>query len=317
MKYNYSDLSPKQFEQLVLRFCFELFGIGTQVFADGPDGGRDARYEGVADIYPSKSQPWKGVTVIQAKHTIGYNEKFSDSGFFSANAVTSTIVKESVSVKKLVDENAVDNYILFSNRKLPANANEKILDYLAAHTGLQKANISLVGIEQMESWLKKFTQIPAAIDLNPFDMLLNLEPDELANIITAINEALPEIKGKDIKPNLTRIKFEDKNVLNQLEEEYSDLIKMRLSGLYEVEEFLSRPENESFQEMYETAAEEINAKITIFKRDEHRFSTVLEKIIELLIQRDNDCKKNKSLTRLMVYYMYYRCDIGEKYATSA
>lgn len=34
-------------------------------------------------------------------------------------------------------------------------------------------------------------------------------------------------------------------------------------------------------------------------------------MIELLIARDSDLHKNKKLTRIMVYYMYYNCDIGD------
>ena len=43
MKYAYEDLGEDQFENLIVCICKEIFGIGTQGFAKGPDGGRDAR----------------------------------------------------------------------------------------------------------------------------------------------------------------------------------------------------------------------------------------------------------------------------------
>lgn len=69
MKYAYENLSPEQFETLVTLICQELLGISVQGFATGPDGGRDARFEGTAQLHPSVSEPWKDRVVIQAKHT--------------------------------------------------------------------------------------------------------------------------------------------------------------------------------------------------------------------------------------------------------
>ncbi|MCK6596454.1 MAG: restriction endonuclease, partial [Bacteriovoracaceae bacterium] len=74
MKFAYEDLHHKQFEELVVLICRKLFGISVQNFSDGADGGRDSRFSGTAENYPSKASPWNGKTVIQAKHTNGYNK---------------------------------------------------------------------------------------------------------------------------------------------------------------------------------------------------------------------------------------------------
>ena len=46
MKYAYHDLSPDQFESLVVAVCQFLLGAAVQGFATGRDGGRDAKFMG-------------------------------------------------------------------------------------------------------------------------------------------------------------------------------------------------------------------------------------------------------------------------------
>lgn len=45
MKYAYEDLGDDQFEELVVLLCRRLLGMGTQGFAKGVDGGRDANVD--------------------------------------------------------------------------------------------------------------------------------------------------------------------------------------------------------------------------------------------------------------------------------
>lgn len=314
MNYNYSDISSTQFEHLVIHLCDELFGMGSEAFSEGPDGGRDSRFEGKAQMYPSVSRPWCGLTIIQAKHTTSYNSKFSDTDFFSLESKSATIAEEVNKIKRLIAEDGMKNYIIFSNRKLSANANEKVKTYLSKKTGLDKENIGLIGIERMELLFKRFPHIAKMVDLNPYDTPLNISPDDLAEVIVSIKDALPAIKQKDIEPSLVRTDFKKKNELNNLTSSYSNVILKKLGDFCEIEDFLSMPENDEYQQKYIESAEELHAKICIFKKDRHSFDEVIEKTIELIIDRDNDCKRNKALTRAMVYYMYYKCDIGENYA---
>lgn len=55
------------------------------------DGGREAKFVGTAELHPSKAAPWVGTTIIQAKHTNGYNRNFSVSDFFSTTATKITV----------------------------------------------------------------------------------------------------------------------------------------------------------------------------------------------------------------------------------
>ena len=103
MKFDYEDLSDPQFETLVVFLCQRLRGSSVQGFAKGPDGGRDAKFVGTAELHPSGAAPWVGTTIIQAKHTRGYNRNFSESGFFSTTAQNTVPGKEIPRVKKLRD----------------------------------------------------------------------------------------------------------------------------------------------------------------------------------------------------------------------
>ena len=118
MKYAYEDLSSEQFETLIVFLCQRLLGISVQGFAQGPDGGRDAKFVGVAILHPSEADPWSGTTIIQAKHTNGYNRNFSETDFFNTAAASTVLGKEIPRIKKLRQAKQLDHYMLFANRRL-------------------------------------------------------------------------------------------------------------------------------------------------------------------------------------------------------
>jgi hypothetical protein len=69
MKYPLYDLNNEEFESLVVSICEEVLGIATINFTKGKDGGRDAKFTGTANSFPSTNNPWNGKFIIQAKHT--------------------------------------------------------------------------------------------------------------------------------------------------------------------------------------------------------------------------------------------------------
>jgi len=111
-------LSPTDFEKLVSVICVEWLGEGTTSFADGRDGGRDARFHGTAQLYPSTTEPWSGHVVIQAKHTATPDASCSDSDFqgFFGNGKKSECPK----IQNLIADEILDQYLVFTNRKLTA-----------------------------------------------------------------------------------------------------------------------------------------------------------------------------------------------------
>jgi hypothetical protein len=79
MKYAYEDLGDEQFETLIEFLCQKLLGISVQGFAKGPDGRRDAKFVGTAELHPSKAAPWVGTTIIQAKHTVNRSHSLTQT----------------------------------------------------------------------------------------------------------------------------------------------------------------------------------------------------------------------------------------------
>lgn len=314
MKYQYHDLSPSQFEDLVIGICEELLGIGVQGFTDGKDGGRDARFEGIAQIFPSTVEPWNGITIIQAKHTSGINRAFSESDFFGND--TAQINKEIIKVKKLHGKSELTNYILFANRKLSANKNEKILNKIASETGLSTGNIHLFGIDDIERYLKKFPGAIASANLNVLDEPLKITPEELAEIIEIFakdNNTYPSADELDKVKEIKRKAFPQKNSDNKLSEAYAKIIKNHMfkDGHYEeITNFLNHPSNEELKRLYEETVEEFKIKIVTHKDSYESFEKILDYMYDRLISRDPDLRKNKRVTRVFLHYMYYFCDIG-------
>lgn len=66
MDYNLQGLSSRSFEQLVQAIAAKVIGPQLIVFGDGPDGGREATFEGRIP-YPSPDAPWTGYGIVQAK----------------------------------------------------------------------------------------------------------------------------------------------------------------------------------------------------------------------------------------------------------
>ncbi|TKB25163.1 hypothetical protein FCL47_16090 [Desulfopila sp. IMCC35006] len=66
MDYDFSRLSTRSFEQLVQALAISVIGPGIVVFGDGPDGGREATFDGRIP-FPTVTAPWNGYGVVQAK----------------------------------------------------------------------------------------------------------------------------------------------------------------------------------------------------------------------------------------------------------
>lgn len=64
---DFSGLGAYGFERLSLAIAIHVLGPGLKVFGDGPDGGREASFEGRLR-YPGIEQPWDGFGILQAKY---------------------------------------------------------------------------------------------------------------------------------------------------------------------------------------------------------------------------------------------------------
>lgn len=312
MKYLYQDLSDSQFETLILFLCQSLLGISVQCFSSGRDGGRDAKFIGTAQMYPSTTAPWTGTVVIQAKHTNGNNRSFSESDFFSIEGKNTIIAKEIPRIKSLIEKNELHHYMLFSNRRLSAIAEIAIRNHISEKCGLPQGSIFLCGTEMLEIFLKKFPEVATLANLDPIDSPLTVSADDLSRVIEAL--AHQKINLKYIVDDFPteRVSYEDKNRLNNMTKEYANaILKKYLKDTAQIRMFLTMPENKDLLRMYESIVDEFDLKIIAKRKDYQTFDNLMEYLADLLFSRDPVLCHHKSLVRLMLFYMYWNCDIGE------
>lgn len=312
MKYAYEDLSEDQFEQLVVLLCQRLLGMGVQGFAKGVDGGRDAKFVGTANQIPSDRDPWKGTVIVQAKHTNGYNRSFSERDFHNPDSDHAVISIEIPRIKKLRDAKKLDHYMLFSNRRLTGIAESDIRAHIAKECDLPEQSIMLCGLEQLESWLKTFSDVPSIARLDPIESPLIVSPDDLAEVVEALARHLDGAAAMLVMPPTPRTPYEKKNVLNNMSADYAKRLRqLYLKETAQVQIFLAAPENTDLLRMYESVVEEFQLKIIAKRKDFHTFDEVMNYLFDLLFARDPVLRANKKLTRVILFYMYWNCDIGE------
>jgi len=314
MRFAYEDLSAEQFEQLIVLLCQRLLGVAVQGFAKGPDGGRDAKFVGTAELHPSKMAPWVGTTIVQAKHTNGYNRNFSETDFFNTSAMNTVLGKEIPRIKTLREAKQLDHYMLFANRRLAGNAETEIRDHIAMQCGIPASSIYLCGLEQLEIWLKRFPEVANEADLDPVDSPLIVSSDDLAEVVQALARQRDSVVALLDDPPTTRVPYDQKNALNNMSDEYAKAQRRKyLKETMQIHAFLAAPQNLELLRIYESVVDEFQLKIIAKRKDYQTFDEVMEHLIDLLFNRDPVLRQHahKRLTRAVLFYMYWNCDIGE------
>ena len=314
MKFAYEDLSDDQFEVLIVLLCQRLLGIAVQGFAKGPDGGRDAKFVGTAELHPSKAAPWVGTVIVQAKHTNGYNRSFSELDFYSTSSSNTVVGKEVPRIKKLREAKQLDHYMLFANRRLTGNSETEIRDHIAAECGVPASSIYLCGLEQLELWLKRFPEVAQEANLDAVDSPLIVSPDDLAEVVQALARQKDGLTALLDDPPTVRVTYEEKNTLNNMTPAYAKEQRRKyLKETAQIRTFLAAPENIELLRMYESVVDEFQLKILAKRKDYQTFDEVMEYLVDLLFNRDPVLRQHahKRLTRAILFYMYWNCDIGE------
>jgi len=314
MKFAYEDLSDDQFEVLIVLLCQRLLGIAVQGFAKGPDGGRDAKFVGTAELHPSKTAPWVGTVIVQAKHTNGYNRSFSELDFYSTSSSNTVVGKEVPRIKKLREAKQLDHYMLFANRRLTGNSETEIRDHIAAECGVPASSIYLCGLEQLELWLKRFPEVAQEANLDAVDSPLIVSPDDLAEVVQALARQKDGLTALLDDPPTVHVTYEEKNTLNNMTAAYAKEQRRKyLKETAQIRTFLAAPENIELLRMYESVVDEFQLKILAKRKDYQTFDEVMEYLVDLLFNRDPVLRQHahKRLTRAILFYMYWNCDIGE------
>jgi hypothetical protein len=205
--------------------------------------------------------------------------------------------------------------MLFSNRRLAGNAESEIRAHISKECGIPESSLYLCGVEQIELFLKVYHDIPALADLDPIDSPLLVSPDDLAEVVQALARQRDDIFAViDSDAPVERTSYAQKNQINNMTASYATALRRQfLKETRQIDTFLASPENRDLLELYQSVTEEFQLKIIAKRKDYQTFDEVMEYLLDLLFGRDPVLRQrnHKRLTRVMLFYMYWSCDIGE------
>lgn len=135
--YNLAGLSTDSFEHLIQALFLKVVGPGGIVFGSGPDGAREATFEGEMD-YPSQTAPWDGYLVVQAKFLEHSFDSTKKNGQWLLDRLKEELAKFKDSKRSL---RKPDYYILCSNVRLTSVWQSGTKDQIYAE--FKKAGITL------------------------------------------------------------------------------------------------------------------------------------------------------------------------------
>lgn len=304
MKYPLNELSDDEFEALVASICEEILGTGTIIFSTGKDGGRDAKFTGTSNSFPSITAPWSGKFIIQAKHTVKIDASCSDSEF---NAKLKLEVDR---IKKLIEDKKVDYYLLFTNRKLSGLQDPVIENFLDENLGIKNV---VLGEERIQKWLNDYPHIVKRHNLNRLLLPLGFYEEDLKELITVFSktnfdkESLQKITRQN-----DRIPIEQKNKINEMGHDYfKSVFQKSMNDFTQIEKFFKDPKNSDLQAAYENTVADIQSKILIKRSEYGAFEEIIEYLYDFVFNSHIDeLKKDRRLIRVFLHYMYFHCDIG-------
>lgn len=144
---------------------------------------------------------------------------------------------------------------------------------------------------------------------NHFDDDVSFDLIETENIIVDLYDLSKDI---DTKENFTydRIKIEDKNKQNQMEDYFTAKIEEDIVYFTEIQQVLYLNDGE-FTDRFEYIIRTIKGAIIAIDSKEDLTPTKINKIIGQFYKQDWDYKKKLKAERL-IHFMYFSCFIGKK-----
>lgn len=299
-------LNDTEFEVLANLICRIILGEGVTPFTKGPDGGKDGKFKGRANRYPSEANPWDGKIIIQAKHTTKADSSCSDSDF--KNILQNNVIP---SIKKLKENEEIDYYLLFTNRKLTGLQDPKIESLIDIETNTPNA---VIAYDRIMMFLKTYPQIVREARLNDLLTPLQFNEDDLKELILEFHKIVSNIDDIEVDDiDFRYIEMSKKNELNDLSKAYFDNVMMESYNYFDtIRLFLSDPINIELKGLYKDIVDDLNAKITIKRNEYSTFEVILDDLYNRVANSSNELRGNKRLIRLFLNYMYLNCDIGRK-----
>lgn len=298
----FQDLADDEFETLVAAICQKILGTGAVVFATGKDGGRDGKFKGVAQKFPSESSPLSGKFIVQAKHTANPAASCSDAEFGRL------LEGEKPKITALIANGELEHYLVLTNRKRPAD------DSIAKETALKALGLKtahILGVEQLRLWLTTHPEVWSALGFDRFETHFHIQPDDLTAVVKAFHATLSDDTATTPPADFTYVAKPQKNKINKLTDAYFEEIRTRsLPYFRTIEDFLKNPRNLEYKELYEDTADELRRKIISAAPPFATFDEALTHAIDLVANNNPDLKRRRRFVAIFMHYMYYTCDIG-------
>jgi len=314
MDYRLELLDPDSFERLVNTICTDLLGMGTVSFSKGKDGGRDGRFTGAANSYPSKASPWKGKFIIQSKHTSNPVASCSDKDF--ERLILDEEVPKIIELKRT---NSITCYLIFTNRKYSGINGEKLLDKIKTKTKL--TNVAIIGKSDLNDlYINQSPGIIKQFSLDKHHIPFDFSSEEIKEIILAMKQYFNDNKN-DLINGLNKVKYDfdhlnkqEKNKKNKLGKDYYEqvILKHSLVQFDNIQFFLEADNNSELKDFYYDIVSELNHIITI-KRDQFgAFEEIFSFIYQKICDGTTGLKGSKRHVLALLHYMYSSCEIGVK-----
>jgi hypothetical protein len=303
--YRLHELEDTEFEDLVCRICMRILGMGTIAFSSGKDGGRDARFDGTAQHFPSRTSPARGKFVIQAKHTTQPGASCSDSPF------KRIFKSELPKIKNLARAGDLELYLLFTNRDLTGGTESSMVKQLQKIRGVRKAWV--LGNTPIRQHLDMHPDVWSSMGLDRYEGPFRVSPDEMVEVVTEFHKALTD-SGSSFNSalNFNFVRKDRKNKINRLSKPYYAYIQQdSLPHFRRIKTFLEDPRNVRLKALYHDSADELRQKIVTFRGEFGSFDEVLTRVRDLIATRESKLAGKKRLVNLFLHYMYCNCDIGD------
>lgn len=313
--YPIHNLADNEFEDMVVMICQKILGIGVVNFAAGRDGGRDARFDGKAEKFPSTTAPWIGKFIVQAKHSSNPIDTCSSSGF------KKQLKEEYPKVKKLIANGELEHYLLFTNRKLTGDMESKLIADIKENTAhidgktKKTANVHIFGYDLINSHLRQNKSIVKDCGLSKFTTPLRFYDNDIKEIIQYFKKKSNILAAKvaDVQNEFKYLPMEEKNQKNALMKEYFDfMVTTSIADFSKISSFLGEHKNKQYLEAYKNTVAEIQSKILVTKDNFDGFGQILDTLYDFIFENNKDLTKDRRLIHVFLHFMYFNCDIGVK-----
>lgn len=200
--YDLTRLGSRAFEQLVVSLCRIEIGLGVQVFGDGPDGGREATFDGTINwsatalASAEPDERWTGYTVMQSKFMLKPNAKPRDNAEWLQAQIRDEITKWTHAIENDKRTRYPDYLIFVTNVDLSPVARTGGIDTLQSYVrrllsptsdaykaGLRVRNFKIWHGDQIRSMIDAHRDIRWA-----FDGLLTI-----GDVLDALHRQRPEL----------------------------------------------------------------------------------------------------------------------------